>query len=127
MDGGDLYTEEREGMARKCLPVEDLDEHLYIHPGSVVVAAFTVGFEESGFETRYYVGAQDFMEVQRERDNFRRALSLLNAYVQCEVPSIPMNPRVRMEHVLQEAGFTAGDAEATRRLIDWATKGADGG
>jgi hypothetical protein len=120
MDGGSLYTEEREGMARKCLPVEDLDEHLYIHPGTVTVAAFTVGSEE----TRYYVGAQDFMEMQRERDELRRTLSLINAIRATKGEFAEKWERAC--DLLQGAGFDGKQAQAMAGLIAWA-KEANGG
>lgn len=54
------------------LPIEDLDHGLYIHETDKVIITQIAG------ETTYSVDAGLFMEVQRERDNWRRTAWLIN-------------------------------------------------
>ena len=118
-DPGFPYTERRDGITRLCLPEENFDEGLYIHPESVEVLATTVLRAGCDPETVVFVHASSFMEVQKERDELKRTLSLINAQ------------RARHEYgverweatvaLLDKAGFTEDDARAMASLIAWAT------
>lgn len=125
MDDSRLYTEEVEDILRLCLPVEDIHNGLYIHPMSVRLASITTAYDESGEMTNYYVRAEDFMDMQKERDELRKTLSLLNAVWR----SAPLGNvmavfkdqgALRIQRLLDKAGFTADAAKATQGIVDWA-------
>lgn len=59
-----------------------------------------------------WVHADDFMDVQQERDDYRRTLALINA--------LPIAADGNLRAMLDGAGFSLGDAEAMRSLIAWA-------
>lgn len=101
----------------KRLPCEDLDSGLYIHPGSARVTAITTlreaddrraGWRE---EATYYVHAEDFMAMQRERDGYRRTLALVNEVLTCR-----HDEGVAIK-LIREAGFSADDARAMAGVI----------
>lgn len=61
---------------RERLPFEDLEKSLYLHNRE---GLFTVSTGPHDDETTYYLPVQRFMEVQRERDDWRRVAGLANA------------------------------------------------
>lgn len=123
-DPGFPYTERREEMARLCLPCEDLDMHLYIHPGSVALLATRTHGVESDESVQVWVDARYFMEVQRERDELRRTLALVN--VTRVGPSGNSARLVRIYELCDAAGLTPEQADATAKLISWAQGGSGG-
>src|ERR1017187_5399862 len=65
------------------LPIEDLDAGLYIHrddPGRRMPGIKVTTISDPDGMTQYLVDAVQFMEIQLERDNYRRALALINAW-----------------------------------------------
>jgi hypothetical protein len=89
------------------LPGEDLDAGLYIHPGHPDVATVTIDGE-----TRYLVDAREFMAMQKERDDYRRTLALVN---ECRLRGYA--DRERLDQLLEKAGFSYGEAEAMSSLL----------
>lgn len=70
--------------------------------------------------TTTYVTAQTFMEMQKERDDYRRTLALINAATLDRWVE-PAGSKIR--RLLDRAGFTVADARAMQDLIDWARRG----
>jgi hypothetical protein len=98
------------------LACENLDDGLYIHrwdPQHGHGTRVQIITDPDGEQTAW-VHAEDFMEVQRQRDEYRKFLALINA-----TPSKAVELCVR-------AGFSAADAEAMRGLIAWAHAGENG-
>lgn len=101
-------------MSDDRLPIEDLDEGLYLHrrtatrPGVEVVTIETssVGAKE------YYVRAEDYMAVQRERDNYRRTAALANAW------RLGDRDEEKLRHIFDMVGLGDVDARALRELIE---------
>lgn len=89
---------------------EDLDADLYIHSTTPVLTV-----SRDGAPPEVYVTAAAFMEVQKERDEYRRVLALINAW---RVGAA--RPEARLRQLL--AGVGEGDAqgEATLDIIRWA-------
>lgn len=122
-----LYTVEKEGWLRKLLPCEDIDQGLYIHPGSVVLLGTTRCGQESEEESQVWVSAPDFMTVQKERDELRKLAGLLNSIIRGVPLGLLMSAlregdARRAYRLLDEAGFHAADAEAMDDLVAWATR-----
>jgi hypothetical protein len=93
-------------MTRDVLPVEQIEDGLYINP-STATTKISVGGEDT-----YLVAAEDFMAVQKERDEYRRTLALINAW------RIDRNrDEQRLTQLLEKAGFTFADAQAMVSLI----------
>lgn len=96
-------------------PFEDLDNGLYVHPGTVEVVAITrYGANQENrhkAETTedYYVPVSDYMAVQKQRDDYRRTLGLVNA--------LHMRDDQTVTNLLREAGFSDADAVVMRALI----------
>lgn len=112
-------------MARLCIPIENFEGGLYIHPGSAVVVAVASQFSATLPEVEFLVGAHDFMEVQRERDELKRTLARINAIRATKGEFAEKWERAC--DLLQLAGFDGRQAEATAALIDWAMEGGGGG
>jgi hypothetical protein len=119
-----LWSEQRVEGARPQLPIEDLDAGLYIHPGTVTVAAFLTEGEESSIDPeklytpRYYVDARDFMDMQKERDDLKRTLALVNA---TRVGPVDDDARLRRIFALcDKAGFGVDEARAIAGIEAWA-------
>jgi PHD/YefM family antitoxin component YafN of YafNO toxin-antitoxin module len=89
------------------LPVENLEEGLYIWRDMVPVTVTTRGEDVS-----YLVDASAFMEMQRERDNYRKALALINAW-----RITPEREESELTRLLDSVGFTHGDAQAMVSLV----------
>lgn len=97
------------------VPGEDHKAGLYVHEGTPQMPGVEllrlrrrgVGPEEA------FVPVLDFMRVQRERDELRRALALINALRADDgvvMPSLVVT-------LLERAGFTHRDAEAMVDII----------
>lgn len=92
------------------LPIESPDEGLYIHRAGgrgvggtrvVIIERYT-----DDLEPEYLVDARQFMEIQRERDNFRRTLALVNAAHRLR------RGRSLVDTLLSDAGFELTEAHA---------------
>lgn len=61
------------------------------------------------------VDAKAFMEVQRERDDYRRVCALVNAWRHRDIFDLPA-----IDRLLNSVGLTYDDARAMNGLIQWA-------
>lgn len=99
------------GTVEAPLPFEDRDAGLYVHARSrknrTGVRLLTT---DTGTGASYWVDVTDFMRIQRERDEARKTLGLINAIGR-------KDPQVRK--LLNDHGLTEGDASAMRSLIRW--------
>lgn len=96
---------------RPRLPFEDLENSRYIHEHDRVISV------ARGEQADYYVDVDLFMDVQQERDDFRRTLGLINA-LRDELP-------VSVVTLLDRAGFSPEMGQAMKSIIAWARDGAD--
>jgi len=102
---------------RERLPFEDSDAGLYLHePDQKDLLAQRSGLDGS---TRYYLPVEQFMEMQRERDEYRKALSVANAV-------LLEYPQRRAEEVLKSVasvirtkatGLTEANAKAMASIL----------
>lgn len=69
----------------------------------------------TGGEVTEWVHADDFMAVQKERDDYRRALALVNAW-RWSPDFAERNPRL-LDIQLAGAGFTVKDGRAMLSLV----------
>jgi hypothetical protein len=99
-------------MAREALPIEDRDEGLYINQPHKSMAGVEVTTISVGGEDRYLVSAEDFMAVQKERDEHKRTLALINAWAIRR----DGDPAV-VRRLLDQAGFTFDDGCAMASII----------
>jgi hypothetical protein len=116
-DHGFPYTERREGILRLCLPCEDLDSGLYIHPLSARLLATLL--HEREVETiepvQVWVAAEDFMAVQKERDDLRRTVGLINSI---RARDISADEALGiMADLCEASGFRFADAEVMASII----------
>lgn len=110
-------------IGRPVLPIEDIDNGLYLT--SVRVHTVTENAVAAPWErreapeptTRYYVSADDFMVVQKERDEFKRAAALINAEMFGGRDWSVVAQR------LAQVGLTADDGKAMLDLVEWARAG----
>jgi hypothetical protein len=95
------------------LPIEDPDEGLYLHQagGRMPGGARVLKLAQDGRE-RYYVRAEDYMAVQKERDDYRRSMALVNAWRVTQKRQFPM-----LENLCFSAGFTDADGHAINDVI----------
>lgn len=95
------------------MTVLDQSDGLYIHeatdrwPHGTKVLRLNVG----GGDEQVWVAADDFMALQKERDDLRRTLALINAHRLTDW----ITPAVVA--LLERAGFTLADAEAMASII----------
>lgn len=99
------------------LPIENPDEGLYLHqagsperkgmPGGARVLKLAADGGE-----RYYVRAEDYMAVQKERDDYRRNMALVNAWRVTQGWKSPM-----LEQLCFAAGFTDADGHAINDVV----------
>jgi hypothetical protein len=123
-DPGFPYTERVEGVARLCLPCEDFTDGLYIHPESAVVVTVAARGSASMPEVEHFVGAFDFMLLQKERDELKRTLALINL---TRVGPVTDSDRLRRVYELcDKAGFGPGEAHALNGVVAWALERSDG-
>lgn len=106
-------------IGRPVLPVEDIDGGLYLT--SVRVHTVTECATPASWErpppapvVQYYVSAEDFMVVQKERDTLRRACALVGA------ESVEGRDWTVVERLLANVGLTHADHDAMRDLVRWA-------
>lgn len=92
------------------LYIHAADEH---HGLGARVLRITIEGEE-----QVWVHADDFMAVQKERDDLRREWAMLNAQVCMAQPHVEV--RKAASRALERLGFTAGDGEAMIGLMRWA-------
>jgi hypothetical protein len=97
------------------LPCEDHDAGLYIHQRSVDVVTIS---DSAG--DRYLVSAEDFMVIQRERDQLRKTLAFLNSVCRNATPGF--DQRAAALKLLDDAGFSADDARALDGIMEWARR-----
>lgn len=71
---------------------------------------------KSGDTQSVYVSADEFMDVQAERDHLRRSMALVNEALHGHVDM------ARALRVLDHAGFTARDAAAVSEVIAFFSK-----
>ncbi len=88
---------------------ESLDDGLYIHPTTPVLTV-----SRDGAAPDVYVDAAAFMQVQKERDEYRRLLALINAWRVGGARS-----EIRLRQLLMQAGEGDVQAEATLDIIRW--------
>jgi len=101
------------------LPVEDLDAGLYIHQHATPVTVLELPgpVDESRLrpgepERRYLVSAEDFMAVQKERDDYRKVTALIGAW--------RLDPDRREEtliRLLESVGVTDGLASSVAEIV----------
>lgn len=94
---------------REPLPFERPEEGLYLHDRDGLLELTGLAGIEGDF-----LPVQRFMEMQRERDEMRKTLALINAALQRRQPL----PKVRL--LVRNAGLTAADGEAMCSVVDWA-------
>ena len=93
------------------LPGEDYNAGLYLHARTTALTTIT---GPDGTPT-VLVSAADFMAMQRERDEYRKIVDLINAW--------RINPRrteARLTALLAKVGQDDSKAEAMAGLIRWA-------
>lgn len=113
-----MPSSERSDPVRAALDaVERRDDGLYIndHIGVHVTTS------RSGGSTRpaVYVDAEDFMQMQRERDDLRRVLYLINGW-RVSAP----RPELALVRLLSGVGLTDLDGQVCRSLVDSARDGS---
>jgi hypothetical protein len=91
--------------------VERRDDGLYINDGTGVHV--TIGRSSGSARPAIYVDAEDFMQVQKERDDLRRALYLINGWR----VSIPRREAV-LTSLLSGVGLNDLDGQVCRSLVD---------
>lgn len=94
-------------------PFEDLEAGRYVHPRSVNLVSITSRQKQVGEAQEWFVGVNDFMEVQHQRDEQRKTLGFVNVYAR-------RGDLDKVLSLLDRAGFDAKDAEAMEGLIAWA-------
>jgi hypothetical protein len=101
------------------LPFEDLDADLYLHqPDRDDLLEQRSGLDGG---TRFYLPVEKFMEIQRQRDQYRRAISLINGW------------RLRsrrdertLVRLLEGVGLTDRDGDAINQIVRQFTEQAEG-
>lgn len=89
----------------------DLRDGRYIHRG---FGTRTMAIVVDG-EAQEWVHADDFMDVQKERDDYRRAMALVNAWRWS--PDFVNGRVVVLDRLLTGVGFTMDDARAMNAII----------
>lgn len=109
-------------IGRPVLPVEDVDDGLYLT--SVRVHTVTDNAVAASWErpvpeptTRYLVSAEDFMAVQKERDEYRRPCALVNA------EAVGDRDWSVVQRRLAAVGLSREDGAAMMDLVEWARSG----
>lgn len=103
-------------------PCEDPDNGLYLRPQTAVTVLTTTRQDptqppSAPPETTqaYYVSAEEFMAVQKENDDYRRTLALINAWRVSAYLSVRND--TRLNRLLDEAGFSEGMGHAVNDMI----------
>lgn len=103
----------RHGAQPEQLPIEDPEHGLYLHrevPGTPGTRVTRI-IDADGAE-RYLVNAAQFMECQRERDGYRRALGLIAAWRVSKRRS-----EETLKRLLADAGFDDAQAQALLDVV----------
>lgn len=111
-----LDTEGRREDAVERLPFEDFDAGLVLHtPDRRDLYEVRSGLDG---EVSYFLPVKKFLAMQKERDEYRKALALINAVVTPtnETEASPICDR-RIITLLRHAGFSADDGRAMQSLI----------
>lgn len=102
---------------RDLLPGESIDGGLYLHGVHVMRTTENVvvpcGAEKTEPAERLWVPADEFMAVQKERDDYRRALAFVNEQ---EVTDRDWS---RVRRVLARVGLTPADGAALASISAW--------
>jgi hypothetical protein len=88
-------------------PYENPEQDLYVHDKSKVT---TLANGEG--ESRYLVDVQEFMAMQKERDEARRTLALINAW-----QVAPRRDEQHLRKLLDDHGLSVADGEAMNSII----------
>lgn len=95
--------------------IEDPEKGLYLHRASIQtpggVNVLTLDDSLVG-QPRHYVPAETFMEMQKARDDYRRAMSLVNAWRVTQRESFPM-----LDHLCATVGLTDEDGRAVNEVV----------
>jgi hypothetical protein len=97
------------------LPIEDPENGLYLHRAAIEMpdGVNVLVLEDSLVGVpRYYVPAESFMDVQKDRDDFRRAMSLVNAWRVTQRESYPM-----LDHLCASVGLTDTEGRAVNDIV----------
>jgi len=98
------------GPERPALPIEDRMNGLYINrPWRGMEGIEVTSLAGDGDETRYLVPAEDFMAVQKERDEHHKALYLIASQ-----PEAFQHPQIR--RILERAGIDWKVAESVGEI-----------
>lgn len=100
-----------EGLLRPLRPGEDFNAGLYLHDHQVAITTIT---GPDGQQT-LLVSADDFMAMQKERDDYRRAVGLINAW-----RIDPDRNESRLRALLASVGQDDGMARAMAGIVAWA-------
>lgn len=92
-------------------PGEDYNQGLYLHPRTTQITTIT---GPDGTQT-LLVSADDFMAMQKERDEYRKVVGLINAW-----RIDPHRSETRLRTLLASVGQDDGAAHAMAGLIAWA-------
>lgn len=98
-------------------PFENLDEGLYVHPQGVNLLCIRSRSEQEGEAEEWFIGVADYMDVQRERDNYRRALALINGWLVRQRPELS-GQCAEVRTLLEKAGFDAAQGKAINGIVD---------
>lgn len=93
-------------------PCEDLDNGLYLRPKHTDV---TVINPPGDITPIVLVAAEDFMAVQKERDDLRRTVGLINAW-----RLSPGRSEIELDRLLKDAGQDLASAKAMLGILAWA-------
>lgn len=101
---------------------EDPANGLYLHPQTPVITFTTTRTDPHAApadqrvaEQTHYVAAEDFMDVQKERDHLRRTLAFINGWR--TDPALDLD---RLDTVLASVGMTFAEGEAVMEIMRWA-------
>ena len=100
-----------DGLTRPLLPGEDFNAGLYLHAHHTAITTIT---GPDGAQT-LLVSADDFMAMQKEGDDYRRVVGLINAW-----RIDPHRSETRLKALLAQVGQDDGMAQAMAGLIAWA-------
>ncbi len=98
------------------LPFEDFEAGLVLHhPDRRQLYEVRSGING---KVSYFLPVERFLEMQRERNEFRKALAVINAHVTppSEVEGAPLCDRAVIT-LLRNAGFSAAEGRAMRSII----------
>lgn len=107
---------------RPTYQCEDLDSGLYLRPQTTVTTMTTSHRDPtrppsapSVVEEAVLVAAEDFMAVQKERDDLRRAVALISAW-----RVDPRRTTARLDNILAAVGQSREQGKAVLQIVHWA-------